>query len=123
MQPHPTEERPMLPPMFDAGFEDSTPLGFTLFAGFVVAFIVVVFVVTMVGLFRNWRLMKRQGMDPMTANAQLMAQLSKSQLLAPADEQRPSLEQRLDELESLHQRGRISDEEYAEARRKALTGD
>lgn len=109
--------------MLDSGFDESMPLGFVIFAGFVIVFVVAVFVMMVVGMFRNWRHLKREGIDPMTVNAQLVSQLSKSKLMDPADSPRPSLEQRLDELESLHRRGRITDEEYAEARRDALAGD
>jgi len=87
-----------------------------LFAG-VVIFIIVVAV-------RKWNVAKEAGYDPLTMDTQIAAQVGRSALLRPSDavSERPSIEQRLAELDDLHARGVISDAEHVAARAKALEG-
>jgi hypothetical protein len=91
-------------------------------AWFVAAFVVVGvlvlsgFVVTGYLMVRNARVLKRAGVDPFTAQAEIVGRLAHSELLAPAE----TIEARLAELEDLRQRGLISAEEHTAARAKAL---
>lgn len=87
-----------------------------LFAG-VLIFIIVTFV-------RNWRVARKAGYDPLAMQTQIAAQVGQSALLRPSDAapERPSIEQRLAELDDLHDRGVISDAEHVAARAKALEG-
>lgn len=77
---------------------------------------------------RNSRAARARGIDPMTMQTELAARLMESEMLRPA--QPPSsatdaatrpLEERLRELDDLHNRGVISAEERAEARAKILS--
>ncbi len=101
--------------MFDSSL-DGPPTW--MFAAFVVvgAMVGAGFVFTMVLAVRNARAMKRSGLDPFTAQADLVARLARSELLAPAD----SMESRLAELDILRGKGTITEEEYLAARAKAL---
>jgi len=87
-----------------------------LFAG-VVVFTIVVAV-------RKWNVAKQAGYDPLAMDTQIAAQVGRSALLRASDAVpgRPSIEQRLSELDDLHARGVISDTEHAAARAKALEG-
>lgn len=73
--------------------------------------------VTVVGLivYRSTRLLRR-GQNPITLQEDLMTQAMRSQTLAP----RRSTEERLVELEDLHARGLISDDEHRAARMDLL---
>jgi len=89
-------------------------------AAFVVVGVLIVggFVLTIYLATRNARALKRAGVDPFAAGADLVGKLAHSELLAPAE----TLEARLVELDDLRQRGLISAEEHAAARAKALGG-
>jgi len=73
--------------------------------------------VTVVGLivYRSTRMVRR-GQNPITLQEDLLAQAMHSQTLAP----RRSTEERLGELEDLHARGLISDDEHRAARMDLL---
>jgi type II secretory pathway pseudopilin PulG len=86
-----------------------------LFVLVVVMFVAVVLVIA-VSASRSRRVLKDAGLDPMAAEAQLAAQASQSGLLAPSR----TLEERLRELDDLHDRGVISDEERATTRARLL---
>lgn len=92
------------------------PTPFLILFCVALVFIGIVFVVTILGIVKGRRTLLDAGIDPLTAQAQLAAKLLNSELLAPGH----SLEQRLTELDDLHRRGVISDEEHAIARAKAL---
>jgi competence protein ComGC len=81
----------------------------------VVMFVSVVLVIA-VSASRSRRVLKDAGLDPLAAEAQLAAQASQSRLLAPER----TLEERLRELDDLHTRGVISDEERATTRARLL---
>lgn len=108
----------------DDGFpSDST------FDGFMTIFVIVFVLVLAFGAFstyRNYTAAKKGGLDPFAVETDLAAKLAKSQLLAAergaAPEPQKPLEERLAELASLHQRGLITDEELASARKKAIEG-
>jgi uncharacterized transporter YbjL len=85
-------------------------------AGVMVLFVlIVVFVV--ISSVKNWRALKKAGVDPLAAQGQLAGQLANSELLAG----KQSTEDRLREIDDLHARGVISDEEHQAARAAALT--
>jgi hypothetical protein len=86
------------------------------FVLFVVMFIGVVFFIVMSAA-RSKKALEDGGLDPLAAEAQLAARAAHSQLLAPTR----SIEDRLRELDDLHSRGVISDDEHAAARAKTLT--
>ncbi len=88
---------------------------FKVFIGIFIAVLVIAVVVSI------WRasVLRRAGLNPLTADVQLEARLANSQALKPAK----SIEERLAELGDLHQRGVISDEELAAARLKVISGD
>jgi hypothetical protein len=92
------------------------PTPFLVVFCLVLALVVAGFVVTFVGIAKGRRTLLDAGIDPLTAQAQLAAKLMNSELLSPAH----TLEQRLAELDDLHRRGVISDEEHRTARAKAL---
>jgi len=81
--------------------------------------IIVVGIVTMVVLavYRGTRMANR-GQNPLTLTEDLAFQATQSATLAPVK----SLEQRLAELDDLHARGVISDDEHRSARAEALRG-
>jgi hypothetical protein len=79
-------------------------------------FIVAVGAVVVTGVVRSRKVLRANGMDPMTAHAELAARLAHGPLGTPAK----SREQRLAELDDLHRRGLITADEHAEARRAAL---
>ena len=62
---------------------------------------------------RSARAAKRHGIDPFTSEAQLIAQA--------IDGPRPTLEQRLAELDDLHRRGIISSDEHRDGRARAIS--
>ena len=70
----------------------------------------VVFVIY--GMVRSARAARSAGIDPFTSEAQLLAQ-ARSGRSTP-------IEQRLRELDDLHRRGIISDDEHSAARSRAL---
>jgi cytochrome c-type biogenesis protein CcmH/NrfG len=88
------------------------PIGFVVFFGGVAALIALGFVFTGYSLVRNRKALRRAGYDPTTAGVQMAAEFLQGR-------SRP-LERRLAELDDLHARGLISDEEHAAARSTAL---
>ena len=91
-------------------------------AGFIAIF--VVFGLISVGM-AIWRfsVLRSGGLNPFVAKEQLEARLNQSQFMTPSSTPPTSTEQRLAELEDLHRRGVISDEELAAGRTKAIEGD
>lgn len=82
----------------------------------VAAVIVVVFVVIIVQVVANTRRMRAAGHNPLTVQSDLATKLLDSEVLSPAR----STEERLGELERLHGRRAISDDEYRTARARVL---
>lgn len=102
--------------MEDDTFSPLAPAWFEIALG-VVAFLVLCgFVLTVVVVVRNARVLKRAGLSPLTSQADLVARFASSEVLAPA----VSLESRLVELADLRARGLINEEEHAAARAAAL---
>jgi hypothetical protein len=87
-----------------------------VFVLFVIMFVSVVIVMTLAAG-RSKKALEGAGLDPLAAEAQPAARAASSQLLAPTR----TIEERLRELDDLHARGLISDDEHATARAKALT--
>ncbi len=85
------------------------------FVLFVLMFVGVVFFMVTAAA-RSKRALEAGGLDPLAAQAQLAARAANSDLLAP----RRPLEERLRELDDLHSRGVISEDEHATARARAL---
>jgi competence protein ComGC len=94
------------------------PTFFLIAFGVAVAFIVVVLVVMVTSMVRSRKVLQDNGLDPLTAQAQIVAGLARGPLTTPVR----NLEQRLAELDDLHRRGVITTTEHQEARRHALGG-
>jgi uncharacterized membrane protein len=100
--------------------------GFGGFGAFGDAFAVVVVIIILMflsALFRvsrrlrqNRQMLRAGGVDPRTLGAQIALHLAHGTALPSG----MSLEQHLAELEALHAKGTISDEEYAAGRAKAI---
>lgn len=117
----------IVPPV-DPGFGD--PGLFTgisaIFPVFLVIILVGVGLSAYIGI-RKYMLIKRAGHDPFTVDAALAAKVLNSDMLRPGtaiDDAAPakSLEQRLADIDELHGRGVISDDERAAARAAILAG-
>ncbi len=124
----------------ELGYGTEYPLDPGMPAGMTAAIVVfgiffVGVVVTMVALsVHRFRKAKSQGIDLLTVDQDLAARLMQSEMLRPADGTAgaaaggaaggaaKSVEERLRELDDLHERGVISAEERAEARAKILGG-
>ncbi len=106
--------------MFGAVFGDGGLFvgAFGVLFGIVSAFIGLGFVAIVVTIVVRSSRMAKRGQNPFTMQEDLAYQAMRSQTLAPAK----SLEQRLAELDDLHARGVISDEEHRAARAEALGG-
>jgi len=91
--------------------------------GFVVIPVLMVFAIIRAIIYsvRRRKILRDAGLSPMMAPAQMEARLASSALLTPANSAK-TVEERLAELESLHERGLISAEELHEARAKILAG-
>lgn len=87
----------------------------------VTLFIVAVFVIIVVALVKRGRAVREEGLDPLTGDIQLAGQLSRSQLMAPAAQQR-TVPERLAELDELLRTGAITAEEH-EAQRGRIISD
>jgi hypothetical protein len=93
------------------------------FGDAVIALMAVIFVIFVIVLFSvvhrlrlSRRVLRAGGVDPRMLGAQIAVQMARGTALPSG----MSIEQHLAELESLHTKGTISDEEYATARAKAL---
>ena len=124
----------------ELGYGTEYPLDPGMPAGMTAAIVVfgiffVGVVVTMVALsVHRYRKAKSQGIDLLTVDQDLAARLMQSEMLRPADGTAgaaaggaaggaaKSVEERLRELDDLHERGVISADERAEARAKILGG-
>jgi hypothetical protein len=88
-------------------------IAFGVFALFFVLVLVLIVKTTV----RSRKVLRDNGLDPLAARAQLAVRLARGPLGTPAK----SLEQRLSELDDLHRRGLITDDEHSTARRAALS--
>ena len=80
------------------------PTAFVVFFVLVTTLAVAGFVYAGFSFMRNTRRLRQAGIDPMTAQAEFLVSLQRSQLLAGAT----TLEQRLAEVDRLYQAGKIS---------------
>ncbi|WP_421743202.1 hypothetical protein [Cellulomonas sp.] len=101
---------PLAPAASDTGF------GVVFFLISVV--IVVLIIASAVKASRNRSVLREAGLDPATAESQILAQAHKSQLLAPGR----TAESRLAEAHDLHERGLITADELG-ALRERILGD
>ena len=124
----------------ELGYGTEYPLDPGMPAGITAAIVVfgIFFVGVMVAMValsvHRYRKAKSQGIDLLTVDQDLAARLMQSEMLRPADGTAgaaaggaaggaaKSVEERLRELDDLHERGVISAEERAEARAKILGG-
>jgi hypothetical protein len=88
------------------------------FAVFALFFVLIVVLIGKTAV-RSRKVLRDNGLDPLAAQAQLAVRLARGPLGTPAK----SLEQRLSELDDLHRRGLITDDEHSAARRAALAGE
>lgn len=98
---------PLIPPVFDV-------FGALFTVGIVVVVVAVVVIISL-SLYRAKRMADR-GQNPLTVQEDIAYQAMQSRTLAPTR----TLEQRLAELDDLHRRGVISDDEHRAARAEAL---
>jgi hypothetical protein len=110
---------------FDPGFGPGSdglfsgfPTGFLVALGLVAALIAAGFVFIVYSAVRNARRLRQAGIDPLTAQSELLIGLRQSPLLAGG----PSLEDRLAEVDRLYQAGKISQAEHQQARAALLGG-
>lgn len=113
---------PLAPTAFDATFSA---------AAVIIPIIIVLGIVfSVVTAVRKASVLRKAGLDPFTAEAQLLAQARNSQLLAPerASDRAPeqptdrSAEARLAEAQDLHDRGLITADELGEIRQRIIDG-
>ncbi len=73
---------------------------------------------------RRFSVLRSGGLNPFIAREQLESRLNQSQMMSPPAQPaaEKSIEQRLAELEDLHDRGVISDAELAAGRAKTIAG-
>ena len=110
----------------DTGMPDAMMAAIVVFG---ILFVGVVITMVAVSVHR-YRKAQSQGIDLLTVDQDLAARLMQSEMLRPADGAAPaaagaaskSIEERLRELDDLHERGLISADERAEARAKILAG-
>jgi hypothetical protein len=115
-------------PPVDPGFTDPEITG--AFSGFFAFVVVVVLVGIGLSLYvgvRKYTLIKRAGHDPLTVDAAIAAKflnsdLSHSGATVRDDAPARSIEERLAEVDALHERGVISDMERSAARAAILAG-
>jgi Short C-terminal domain len=102
-----------------AGFASVFPI---IFGVFLVIIVVIAGVTLVAGAMKTKRVVE-SGHNPLTLDTDLALKVLDSQALAPTDrrsvEQRP-VEQRLAELDALHAKGAISEDEHAKARERIL---
>ncbi len=100
----------------DPAFFSGMPTFMVAFFGIFLVIFVCIVAFSVVSAIRNWRALKKAGLDPMAAQGQLAGQLANSQLLAG----QKSTEERLRELDDLRSRGVITEEEHRVARQSVL---
>lgn len=120
-----------LTPIIDPGFTDpgfgGTPPEFGGFFALILLVAVGGVIFSAVVGMRKYRVLKDAGVDPFTVDAAVAAKVINSDILRPAQPSAPpaperTVEERLVELDSLHARGVISDDERRTARAAILGG-
>ena len=99
--------------MFDFGFPQ-IPTGFSFLAGFILIATIVIWG----GAIANALKLRKSGINPLTATADIANRVLSSELLAPT----VSTEERLAEIDRLFENGTISAEEHKAARVAAISG-
>jgi hypothetical protein len=126
----PTDEIPFddtgVGPFSDSGMA-AAQNGFGALFGLVVVVAIAGVIFSAVVGMRKYRVLKDAGVDPLTVDAAIAAKVLRSDVLAPATPTvtptpEKTLEERLAELDDLHARGVISDDEHRDARSAALRG-
>ncbi|WP_404442339.1 SHOCT domain-containing protein [Microbacterium marinum] len=126
----PTDEIPFddtgVGPFYDNGMATAQNGFGALFGLVVVVAIAGVIFSAVVGM-RKYRVLNDAGVAPLTVDAAIAAKVLRSDVLAPAaptvtPTPETKLEERLAELDDLHARGVISDDEHRDARSAALRG-
>jgi hypothetical protein len=90
--------------------------------GWWIAAVVIMIVVGVVGFVVRASVLRRGGLSPFAAREQLEAKLARELDRRSAAPPRRTAEERLAELDDLHRRGVISDQERHDARAKILSG-
>lgn len=99
--------------MLDLGFPQM-PAEFKAFG----TFVLIVMALTLVAGIANMVKLRRSGINPLTASADIANRVLASKMLAPA----VSTEERLAEIDRLFENGTISAEEHKAARVAAISG-
>ncbi len=86
-----------------------------------IAIVVIMIVIAVGRAIWGYSVLKSGGLNPFVAHEQIEARLNQT-LAAPSPSPGTSIEQRLAELEDLHARGVITDEELAAGRTKVIAG-
>ncbi|HET7018526.1 MAG TPA: SHOCT domain-containing protein [Streptosporangiaceae bacterium] len=89
--------------------------------GWWVAWVVFIIVIAIVSFIVKAAVLNKGGLNPFTAKEQLDVKLAQELDRRQAMPPRPSLEDRLAELDDLYRRGVISDQERHDARAKILS--
>jgi hypothetical protein len=91
--------------------------------GWVIAWIVFVAIVGVGSAIGRAVYRSNRGVSPFFAREQVEAAIVNSQMMQPAKPTEPgkTIEERLAELDGLHERGVITDDEWHEARSKAIS--
>ena len=90
---------------------------FSIYFTTISVFIALVFLFVIYAGVKNWRAMKAKGINPITAQAEITARMATGKLF-----EGPSIEDKLREIDDLHSRGLISDDEHREGRKRVLGG-
>lgn len=91
--------------------------------GWWVAWVVIIIVVGVVSFAVRAAVLSKGGLNPFTAREQLAAKLARDLDRRSAVPPPRTMEERLAELDDLHRRGVISDQERHDARAKILSDD
>lgn len=121
----------LVPPGFEGATLDAGPT-LPAFMWIPIVLIVATVIFGIYSVVKNYRLARSRGYDPVTMETDMATRLMQSALLQPADPgptggaaaaaAAASLEDRLTDIDTLHDRGIISAEERAAARAKILGG-
>ena len=89
--------------------------------GWVIGWVIFVVLVGVVSFLVRFSVLRRSGLNPFVAKEQLEAKLAQSLDRKASEQPQKTTEERLAELDDLHRRGVITDEELREARLKVIS--